>query len=191
MKQEAMNPRRRFPDFMASCFKMSQHRRELQIADCKLRISGLQPGVIYFASENWPEGAAQAGPGQASSPREGCKALLRGNACASPKKRARRSRSTGEACLEVALHREACPEVTLHRENYLSDSSFTTATRAHSPGTSANSPGSRRGNSVRCTGDRSDRGYGSPQSGCGSFLKNLRACQSSHSSTESAHSAAA
>ncbi len=50
-----MNPRRRFPDFMASCFKMSQHRRELQIADCKLRISGFQPGVIFFASKNWAE----------------------------------------------------------------------------------------------------------------------------------------
>ena len=100
-----MNPRRRFPDFMASCFKMSQHRRELRIANCelriancelriancelriancKLRISGLRPGVIYFASKNWAEGPAQAGPGQASSPREGCKALLRGNACATP-----------------------------------------------------------------------------------------------------------
>jgi hypothetical protein len=55
MKQEAMNPRRRFPDFMASCFKMSQHRRELRIANCKLRISGLRPGVIYFASKNWAE----------------------------------------------------------------------------------------------------------------------------------------
>ena len=38
-----MNPRRRFPDFMVSCFKMSQHRRELQIANCGLQIADLGP----------------------------------------------------------------------------------------------------------------------------------------------------
>ena len=37
-----MNPRRRFPDFMASCFKMSQHRRELRIANCELQIADLR-----------------------------------------------------------------------------------------------------------------------------------------------------
>ena len=89
---------------------------KLRIANCKLRTSSLQPGVIYFASKNWAEGPAQAGPGQASSPREGCKALLRGNACATPKKRARRSRSTGKRARRSCSTEEACPEVTLHRE---------------------------------------------------------------------------
>ena len=28
---------------------------ELEIANCKLRISGLRPGVIYFACKNWAE----------------------------------------------------------------------------------------------------------------------------------------
>ena len=70
---------------------------KLGIANCELRISGLRPGVIYFASKNWAErplafkpagrnphsgnanGVPSFSPGKASAPREGCKALLRGN----------------------------------------------------------------------------------------------------------------